>query len=48
MGSLDKDYYKGDHLNTPHLKKFMNDARNLFAGPPDIPVWELNKNYTID
>lgn len=35
----DEAYYKGDHMNTPHLKKFMNDACNFLAGPSDISFW---------
>jgi len=44
----DEAYYKGDHLNSPHLKKFMNDARNFLTGPPDISFWKLNSNYILD
>jgi quinol monooxygenase YgiN len=41
-------YYKGDHMGTPHLQKFMVDARSFIAGPPDISFWKLNGNYTAD
>jgi quinol monooxygenase YgiN len=44
----DEAYYKGDHMNTPHLQKFMVDAREFLAGPPDISVWKLNNDYTLD
>jgi quinol monooxygenase YgiN len=41
-------YYKGDHMSTPHLQKFMIDARSFIAGPPDISFWKLNSDYTAD
>lgn len=44
----DEECYKGDHINTPHLKKFIGDARNFLAGPPDISFWKLNNNYAAD
>jgi quinol monooxygenase YgiN len=33
-------YYKGEHMNTPHLQQFMVDARSFLAGPPDISFWK--------
>ena len=42
----DEEYYKGEHMNTPHLQKFMGDAREFLAGPPDISFWKLNGDYT--
>ena len=44
----DEEYYKGDHMNTSHLKKFIGDSRNFLAGPPEISFWMLNSNYTVD
>ena len=44
----DEEYYKGDHMNTTHLQKFIGDSRNFLAGPPEISFWELNSNYTLD
>ncbi|RPI60567.1 MAG: hypothetical protein EHM44_10170 [Ignavibacteriales bacterium] len=41
-------YYKGDHMNTTHLQKFIGDSRNFLAGPPEISFWKLNSNYTVD
>lgn len=41
-------YYKGDHMGTPHLQKFMIDARSFIAGPPDISFWKLKNNYSAD
>lgn len=43
-----EDYYKGDHMGTPYLQKFMVDARSFIAGPPDISFWNLKNNYTAD
>ena len=45
---LDEKYYQGDHMITPHLQKFMGDARGFLAGPPEITFWKLHKNYTVD
>jgi quinol monooxygenase YgiN len=44
----DEAYYKGEHMNTPHLQKFKSDAREFLAGPPDISSWKLNQNYSLD
>jgi quinol monooxygenase YgiN len=44
----DEAYYKGEHMNTPHLQKFMGDAREFLAGPPDISSWKLSQNYSLD
>jgi len=44
----DEVYYKGEHMNTTHLKKFIGDSRNFLAGPPEISFWMLNSNYTVD
>jgi quinol monooxygenase YgiN len=44
----DEEYYKGEHMNTPHLQKFMGDSREFLAGPPDISFWKLNNDYTSD
>ncbi len=43
----DEVYYKGDHMNTTHLQKFIGDSRNFLAGPPEISFWKLNSNYTV-
>lgn len=34
-------YYKGDHVQTPHLQKFMIDSRDFLAGPPEISFWKV-------
>ena len=44
----DEVYYKGDHMSTTHLQKFIGDSRNFLAGPPEISFWKLNSNYTVD
>lgn len=44
----DESYYKGDHMSTPHLQKFMKEARIFLAGPPDITFWKLDNSYTVD
>ncbi len=31
--------YVGPHMQTPHLKAFIEAAGALFAGPPDISFW---------
>ena len=37
----DEAYYKGEHMNTPHLQQFIGDSRNFLAGPPDISFLEI-------
>ena len=37
-----EEYYKGDHLKTPHLQQFMIDSRSFLAGPPEITFWKIN------
>lgn len=41
----DEAYYKGEHMNTLHLQKYIGDSRNFLAGPPEISFWKLNSNY---
>jgi quinol monooxygenase YgiN len=36
-----EDYYKGEHLQTPYLQKFMGDAKAFLAGPPEITFWNI-------
>jgi quinol monooxygenase YgiN len=36
-------YYKGIHMSTPHLKKFINDSKAFLAGPPEISFWKIHK-----
>ena len=35
-----RDAYLGPHMQTPHLKAFIQRAGSIFAGPPDISFWE--------
>ena len=37
---LDKASYVGPHMQTPHIRAFIQAAPELFAGPPDISFWE--------
>ena len=36
----DKASYVGPHMQTPHIRAFIERAPELFAGPPDISFWE--------
>src|SRR5688572_20974150 len=31
-----EEYYRTEHMRTPHLVQFMNDAKTFLAGPPEI------------
>ena len=31
--------YVGPHMQTPHIKAFIEAAAGIFAGPPDISFW---------
>ena len=31
--------YTGPHMQTPHIKTFIEAAAGLFTGPPDISFW---------
>ena len=31
--------YVGPHMQTPHIKAFIEAAPGVFAGPPDISFW---------
>jgi quinol monooxygenase YgiN len=37
---IDKASYVGPHMQTPHIRCFIERAPELFAGPPDISFWE--------
>lgn len=37
---VDKASYVGPHMQTPHIRAFIQAAPALFAGPPDISFWE--------
>jgi quinol monooxygenase YgiN len=38
-----EEYYKGNHMNTPHLQKFIGDSKEFLAGPPEISFWRVQK-----
>ena len=38
-----EEYYKGDHMQTAHLKKFINNSRDFLAGAPEITFWRILK-----
>lgn len=37
----DASYYNGEHMNTAHIKAFMENSRNFLEGPPDISFWKV-------
>lgn len=37
---IEKASYIGPHMQTPHIRAFIQMAPELFAGPPDISFWE--------
>jgi quinol monooxygenase YgiN len=41
----DANYYNGEHMNTDHIKAFMENSRNFLTGPPDITFWKLEKVF---
>ncbi|MBL7923077.1 MAG: antibiotic biosynthesis monooxygenase [Bacteroidia bacterium] len=41
----DENYYKGDHMKTTHLLAFMQEARGLLAGPPEISMWKVEQEF---
>jgi quinol monooxygenase YgiN len=34
-----REAYLGPHMQTPHLRAFIERAGSLFAGPPEIAFW---------
>jgi len=36
----DGDYYRGAHMQTPHLQAFIASSRAFLAGPPQISFWQ--------
>ncbi len=34
-------YYQGDHMNTAHLKEFMENSENFLTGPPEVTFWQV-------
>jgi len=37
----DKDFYIGEHLQTPHIQNFIQRAEGFLVAPPEISFWEL-------
>lgn len=37
---VDQASYVGPHMQTPHIRAFIERAPAFFAGPPDISFWE--------
>ena len=40
-----ESYYKGDHMNTDHLQKFIANSREFLAGPPEITFWKVEEDF---
>jgi quinol monooxygenase YgiN len=34
-----KEAYLGDHMQTPYILSFIERAKNIFSGPPEITFW---------
>jgi len=34
-----REAYLGEHMQTPHLRAFIDRAAELLAGPPEITFW---------
>ena len=34
------EYYRGAHMQTPHLQAFIVASRAFLAGPPEISFWQ--------
>lgn len=41
----DLSYYNNEHMNTTHLKEFMENSINFLAGPPEITFWEVKNVF---
>ena len=37
---IDKESYLGEHMRTPHILSFIENAGGFLAGPPEISIWE--------
>jgi len=40
-----ENYYKNEHMKTPHIQKFVMDSRGFLAGPPEITFWRLEETF---
>ena len=36
----DAAYFRGEHMQTPHLQAFIASSRAFLAGPPEISFWQ--------
>ena len=41
----DASYYNNEHMNTPHLKAFMENSSNFLTGPPEITFWNVKNVF---
>ena len=41
----DVDYYQNEHMNTDHLKEFMENSSKFLAGPPEVTFWKVKQVY---
>ena len=38
-----REAYTGPHMQTPHIRAFIDRARDFVAGPPAIEFWDLDE-----
>ena len=41
----DESYYNNEHMNTSHLKEFMENSVNFLTGPPEITFWKVKNVF---
>ena len=41
----DATYYRGEHMNTEHIKEFINNSQQFLAGPPQINIYKVSEIY---
>ena len=41
----DENYYNTEHMQTIHLKEFIDDSRAFLAGPPIISQWKIENEF---
>jgi quinol monooxygenase YgiN len=37
----DKEIYLGEHMQTPHMQSFIQQAGEFLAAPPEISLWHF-------
>jgi quinol monooxygenase YgiN len=37
----DKDFYLGEHMQTPYIQSFIQRAGDFLVAPPEISFWKL-------